>query len=288
MPFGNFIIQTFLQIHIFLEATLFDIKRFAVHDGPGIRTTLFFKGCPLHCSWCHNPEGISPKMESYTQKVVLDKKQFESEQTIGKLYTVEQLVHEALKDQVFYQESGGGITLSGGEPLLQFKFLKHFLHEIKKQNIHVTLDTSGYAPQNILSQMLPLVDLFLFDIKQLDEAKHKSKTRVGNATIVANLQTLFEAEKEIIVRIPLIPGFNTDDGSLNQFKEFFEQFKARISEVHLLPYHHLANNKYKNFQRENLCKNIEQLTKLELDEIYSKLNIQGLTCKLEGQYEFTS
>ena len=168
---------------------IFNIKHFAVHDGPGIRTTVFFKGCPLSCRWCHNPESINPNLEEievpYARVSVTAKKC--GKDTVGKKVQVSEIMSEVLKDVIFYDESGGGITISGGEPLMQPDFLFSLLKECKIHNIHTCVDTSGYAPRKIIESIVDYVDLFLYDIKLLDNEEHVRYTGVKNDRIFQNL-----------------------------------------------------------------------------------------------------
>jgi len=163
-----------------MEGIIFDIKRFAVHDGPGIRTTFFLKGCPLNCWWCHNPESIS-------KGIFFDKKQ---NVAIGKKYSVQDILIEAEKDRIFFDESDGGITLSGGEPLLQYEFTLEIVKELHQAGFHVSLDTTGYTSEKRISEIAEYVDLFLFDLKHLNDSLHKKFTGVSNIQILNNLRLL--------------------------------------------------------------------------------------------------
>lgn len=226
------------------KGIIFDIKRFAVHDGPGIRTTVFFKGCPLKCQWCHNPESIDPKPQKITKQINLDNKIYEKEEIIGQEMTAREVMKEIMKDRIFYEQSAGGVTFSGGEPLLQIEFLKELLKECKKENLHVTLDTCGMASKIDLEQIIDFVDLFLFDLKIMDEKMHKKFMGASNQIILKNLQFLTENQKQIIIRIPLIPEITDTESNLEEMLKFLKRF-PKIKEVNLLPYHNIAAEKYK-------------------------------------------
>jgi pyruvate formate lyase activating enzyme len=231
-----------------MKALIFDIKRFAIHDGPGIRTTLFFKGCPLACPWCHNPESRNADLQKYDHTDKIGNKEFTSEKTIGAYYTSEQLLHEVLKDKIFYEESGGGVTCSGGEPLSQYSFLNKFLKDCKSEEIHTALDTSGYAEKEIIMKIAPLVDLFLFDIKHLDNAIHKRFTGVKNDIILRNFKWLISAGYNVTARIPVIPGINAENKYINRLDKYLSDLLCdNFNEVHLLPYHEIGCSKYDKF-----------------------------------------
>jgi len=231
-----------------MKALIFDIKRFAIHDGPGIRTTLFFKGCPLICPWCHNPESRNGEPQIYDHVDKIGKKKFISEKTIGTYYTSEQLLSEVLKDSIFYEESGGGITCSGGEPLVQYSFLNKFLKECQTEEIHTAFDTSGYAEEEVIRNIAPLIDLFLFDIKYLDNAMHKQYTGVENDIILKNLNWLIDSGYNVIARIPIIPDINTEKSYMNRLREYLStRLCDNFNEVHLLPYHKIGCAKYGKF-----------------------------------------
>ncbi|OYT13869.1 MAG: hypothetical protein B6I19_02890 [Bacteroidetes bacterium 4572_114] len=167
-----------------MRGIVFDIKRFAIHDGPGIRTTIFLKGCPLKCWWCHNPESQDIKTFTDVKTIVLDGAPFEKQEEIGKLMSVEELLEIIEKESVFYDESGGGVTFSGGEPLLQHEFLLEILKALKQKNIHTTVDTCGFAKWEIFEQIIDYTDLFLYDLKHIDQKKHKLFTGADNKQMI--------------------------------------------------------------------------------------------------------
>ena len=235
-----------------MKALIFDIKRFAIHDGPGIRTTVFFKGCPLSCLWCHNPESKRCYPEDYIKNEKIGDKTFKIKKTVGKYYSEDTLMIEVLKDKAFYEELGGGITCSGGEPLYQYKFLKSFLKLCKENGLHTVVDTSGYASWDTIKQLLPYTDLFLYDIKHLDNLSHQKYTGIENTLILQNLKNLINSRSEVVARFPLIPGINNDTHHLLKIKDFLKSLKSRyFHKVHVLPYHKTGNGKYRKFNLTN-------------------------------------
>lgn len=263
-----------------MEGILFDIKHCAIHDGPGIRTTIFFKGCPLKCWWCHNPEGINPSIEKLTRIRRLGDREFQEETEVGRPMSTNELLQEIEKDLVFFEESGGGVTFSGGEPLMQPEYLEKLAKECKKAGIHTTLDTSGHANQSALKKVLPHMDLILFDIKSLDEKTHIKYTGVSNRQILKNLIYIGEQQKKAIIRYPIIPGVNNTPAQLNNLKSFME---GRFSEVHFLPYHKIAAHKYKQLNMENkMPDNVELLTKTYLEDLKTDFEQNGFQVKIGG------
>ena len=185
---------------IMVKGIIFDIKHYAIHDGPGIRTTVFLKGCAASCWWCHNPESQCLEIEKTARTNTFDGICVEEEEIVGNLMTVEEVMHEIMKDKVFYDESGGGATFSGGEPLIQPDFLKAVLKHCRNRGIHTTLDTTGYASWETFKSIIPNVDLFLYDIKFVDDSQHQKYTGVSNASILYNLKNLVRHKKKIILR----------------------------------------------------------------------------------------
>jgi len=215
------------------KGLIFDIRRFSIHDGPGIRTTVFFKGCPLKCRWCHNPESQRAFPETFKNK------------TIGEEKTVADIVKEIEKETIFYDESRGGVTFSGGEPLEQPHFLEALLDECKKKEIHTTLDTSGDSHPSIFNPIIDKVDLFLFDLKIMDEKEHKKYTGVSNHFILQNLKTLAKKKKNVIIRFPVIPTITDTDENIKSIASFVMSLK-NIHEIDLLPYHRTGETKYRH------------------------------------------
>jgi pyruvate formate lyase activating enzyme len=266
-----------------LNGTIFDIKRFAIHDGPGIRTTIFFKGCPLHCVWCHNPEGIESRFELMPNpqrcaadcteclkvcpddlakkdgRIVLqravrgdalcsrcaDACVYDALRLVGKRVTVEDITAEVEKDRIFYEQSGGGVTFSGGEPLLQPVFLSELIDELKTWGFHLALDTSGFAAWEVLDRIARKCDLILYDLKTMDDAMHREYTGVSNRLILDNLKRLSSVGKEIWVRVPLVPGVNDDKENMRRTADFLRPL-PNIKRVSVLPYHKGGCEKYMN------------------------------------------
>lgn len=229
---------------------VFDIKRFAVHDGPGIRTTVFLKGCPLSCPWCHNPEGISPYAQKIMKERKLEGKIFREEELVGKEYSASEIMEELEKDRIIMEESGGGVTFSGGEPLMQPEFLLELLQSSTSRGIHTTVDTSGFASLNVIEKVLPLTGLFLYDLKLMDDEQHKKLTGVSNRKIVENLEFLSEHQKRIRIRIPVLKGINDSKENIEQTILFLKRLNG-IEQVDLLPYHRIGRSKYERLGLKN-------------------------------------
>jgi pyruvate formate lyase activating enzyme len=250
-----------------MNGIVFDIKRYAVHDGPGIRTTIFMKGCPLRCLWCHNPESFSLQIEEFSQCKRLADKSVEEKVKIGKEYAVNQLVKEIEKDQLFFDESGGGVTFSGGEPMLQIDFLDAMLKECRSIDLHTVVDTSGFAPKAHFERIVDHVNLFLFDVKHMDDEEHQKLTGVSNMQILENLKFLIGKGKSLIIRYPMIPGFNDSRENITKMIEFLADLTSH-AEIHILPYHRIGRDKYARFNKENKMPDIPSLQ--EKDALWAK------------------
>lgn len=230
-----------------MTGILFDIRRYTVHDGPGIRTTVFFKGCPLQCRWCHNPESRSAGIQSITTVRKLDNHIHEYRETIGQAVTTEELMREILKDRVFYEESGGGVTFSGGEPLMQAEFLTDTLKACRSENIHTAVDTCGYAPSGSLSAVAAVADLFLYDLKLMDASDHLKYCGASNEIILNNLAMIAFNKKPVIIRLPVLPGINDSPENIRAMIKFLDAIPFTERKLSLLPYHDSAKNKYKKY-----------------------------------------
>lgn len=218
------------------KADVFDIQRASMVDGPGVRTTVFFHGCDMRCQWCHNPEGfVLPNEYGFSEFKV-------------KQYSVKELVDIVSEDIAFYGDDGG-VTCSGGECMLQSDFLLPFLKECKKLKINTAVDTSGCVPFENFMKILPCTDLFLYDIKCISPELHEEYTGVNNMRILSNLRGLFAMGANVIIRIPLIPGFNTDKSELLKIKEFLSEYNPQGIEV--LPFHTLGYAKYERLGIEH-------------------------------------
>ncbi len=222
------------------EGTIFKIKKYALHDGPGIRTTVFFKGCPLSCRWCHNPEGIDPRPQTMSRRTSSG----EIDETVGTVIGVDDLIKAIEKDVLFYDESGGGVTFSGGEPLAQPEFLEAVLAACNHLEIHAALDTSGYAPATVLDQILPRLQLVLFDLKIMDAKQHQRHTGVSNRIVLENLKRIADSQTPVRIRVPLIPGITDGDDNIEAIVRFAGTLKT-IDGVDLLPFHRIGGEKYR-------------------------------------------
>jgi pyruvate formate lyase activating enzyme len=261
---------------------IFDIKRFSINDGPGIRTTIFFKGCPLSCWWCHNPEGLSAEIEEVRVMEKLDGKEFWQIKKVGTFVTVEDLMEEIEKEKIFHETSGGGVTFSGGEPLNQHKFLLRLADECTRRGIHTCLDTSGYVNPGIFRSVLNRFDLFLYDIKMLDNRKHKHYTGVSPEMITENLLELSKSDGKFIIRFPVIPGINDDEENISQMTGFLKNLDNKVKEIHLLPYHASAKSKYNKFGREFKIKNTINVDENKLDRLKDEFVQIGYRVKIGG------
>ena len=249
------------------KAVIFNIMHYSIHDGPGIRTTVFFKECPLSCKWCHNPECFDPKPQQVFnyKKCILcnrcDNCPTGAIQTIGYEITVPELMKEISKDMLFYGQTrgdaagfwlgpsdpaagSGGVTFSGGEPLYQADFLLEILTLCRKEYINTAIDTSGYCDTETLLNAAGLADYLLYDIKFIDSGKHEQYCGAPNGLILRNLQVLAETKVKLLIRIPVIPTINDDLQEMTGIFEFIKRFK-NIETVHLLPYHNIQSDKYK-------------------------------------------
>jgi len=252
---------------------IFDIKKYAIHDGPGIRTTIFFKGCSMGCQWCHNPESKNFDVEEF---VVKDRvKKTTKNETVGYEISVDDIIEKIEKDRVFYDESGGGVTFSGGEPLVQTNFLLEILKECKKSKIHTIVDTCGEASWKNFEIIIDYVDLFLYDLKIIDNVLHNKYTGVSNKRIHDNLKKLIESGKQIEIRIPLIPNITDTDINLNNLIDFISSLKIKPSVI-LLPYNPLNRDKLDRFCLENTFEKLKIQSKKKLLKIHQQFIDHGI------------
>jgi pyruvate formate lyase activating enzyme len=287
-----------------MNGIVFDLQNYAIYDGPGIRTIVFLKGCPLRCEWCQNPESqqLSPEISYFKEKcqlceicvrscpnkalklindeIIRDKTLCttcgicaencpnEVMEIIGWEANVEEIVDKVLMDKPFYDNSGGGATFSGGEPTMQIKFLLELLKELKEKGIHTAIETCGYFKEEIIEELVKFVDLFLFDIKLFDREKHKDFTGVNNSKILANFSKILSivGPQRIIPRIPLIPGVNTDLTTIQQIIEFLQKLNYD-GQIHLMPYNKLIKTKYEKVGMGALYKDFGLLSDETLDRI---------------------
>jgi pyruvate formate lyase activating enzyme len=300
-----------------ITGNVYDIIKFSTRDGPGIRTTVFFKGCPLSCWWCHNPESqsIHPQLmfrpnlcaqclaclsvceqgaisaadgavstdldkctlcEACAQVCCTDAREI-----VGREMTVTQVMAEIERDIAFYDESGGGVTFSGGEPLLQRDFLLALLQACKEKDIHTAVDTSGFAPWKVLESIAPYVDLFLYDLKTMDDARHREFTGVSNALILRNLRSLAERGYTLAVRVPIVPGVNDDEDAIRQIGAFAAAL-PHLSGVSLLPYHRAGVEKYRRLHQAYKLPQTRPPSDERMSELVRTLQGFGLQVKIGG------
>lgn len=288
------------------KGLVFNIQRFSVNDGPGIRTTVFLKGCPMRCPWCHNPESISPDKqlvlrserclrcgdcyamcknhairkedgEYVTQRAVckecgecVEMCMSEAREIVGREMATEEVVGEIEKDRIFFEQSGGGASFSGGEPFLQHEFLFSLLKACKEKGIHTVVDTAGYTSSDVLQRISGFVDLFLYDIKTMDDQQHRDFTGVSNRLILENLQHLAEWGRRVIVRIPIIPGINADSESIRRIGSFVGAL-GNVEEIHLLPYHQTGIEKYRRLGMDYRMNGTPVPTQDELQRVVGEL-----------------
>ena len=300
------------------EGLIFDIKRYAINDGPGIRVVIFFKGCNLHCVWCHNPESISGKVEkmyspskcikcgtcfavcpekaiTLTNDGIITEDQVctlcgkcadvcpsKAIEMSGKSMSVSEIMDIIEKERVFFEQSGGGVTFSGGEPLIHSKLLIELLDECGKRGIHRAIDTAGHVKTEIILEVARRTDLFLYDLKMMDTGLHEKWTGVGNEIILHNLKTLAESGAKIIIRIPLIGGVNDTEENIRQTAEYLTSISREKKEVHLLPFHNIAQTKYMKLGKLYGFENFAEPEKKMLDQIIETFLEYGINATAGG------
>jgi len=303
-----------------LTGVVFNIKRYAIHDGPGIRTTVFLKGCPLRCAWCHNPESIASDQEHMFRaarcigcgrciaacptNAIADDLSIDplrclitagrtacdacveacptgARELVGKHMTVAEVLAEVERDVAFYDQSGGGVTLSGGEPLFQPHFCRGVLDMCRQRGIHTALDTTCFAPWRDIEPILPLTNLFLCDVKHMDTAEHQRLTGVPNQVILENIRRLAEAGAEIILRMPVIPGSNDSPQNVAQMGTFAVSLPG-VERVHLLPYNEGGRAKGERLAGSSPAPRFERPSEARLDAIASQLRAMGLAVRIGG------
>jgi pyruvate formate lyase activating enzyme len=265
-----------------MKGLIFDIRRFSVHDGPGIRTTVFMKGCPLACWWCHNPESRSRECENYIETHSLDGMEFKREEVIGKEIEVHELLEQIEKDLVFMNESGGGVTFSGGEPLYQADFLEAILSECHSMNIQTAIDTSGYAPTKVIERVLPLTNLFLFDLKLINDKEHLDYTGVSNALILDNLKLIAKEGKRIWIRLPMIENVNDQLSNIQSISSFLHSLPGAVENINILPYHTIGRSKYNKFRKQNKMGNMQNYPVEKSEKILKFFLNEGFKVKIGG------
>ena len=256
-----------------IKGRIFNIQRFSIHDGPGIRTIVFFKGCFMRCAWCCNPESQRREIETLIEK--------DKEKTVGYDVTVSDIMPEILSDMTYYRRSGGGVTLSGGEVLCQADFARQLLKTCKEEGLHTAVESAASAPFSEIEKILPYLDLYLMDIKHMDSQKHKEYTAVSNEIILQNARKIAQSGVELIIRTPVIPGFNDTPEEIKAISHFARTLPG-VKEHHLLPYHRLGMDKYQGLGRNYSLKEIEPPTKEKMEYLLSVAETSGLKCKIGG------
>ena len=296
---------------------VFNTQRYSVHDGPGIRTTVFLKGCPLRCAWCHNPEGISPNREMLIMEnrciacgecrkrcafgtvfsgegplpilngrctwcgACIDACPTGARQIIGQDVTVERVLSEIRKDRVFFEESGGGVSFSGGEPLMQPAFLFDLLHACRAEGLHTAVDTCGMAKPDDLLAIAPLADLFLYDLKLMDDTRHRKVTGVSNRVILENLRALGRVHSRIWIRVPLVPGINDDQPSLEAIGRFAASVPG-VRQVNVLPFHGTGLPKARRLGRGGGLEGVTPPSSFAVESALAVFRAFGLETKSGG------
>lgn len=263
-----------------VSGRIFDIQKFSVHDGPGIRTIVFLKGCSLRCQWCCNPESQSYEIETMLRNG--------EQTTVGKDVTAGEVMQEVMKDMPYYKRSGGGLTLSGGECLCQPEFANALLALAKQNGINTAIETTANVKLDSILDSLEHIDLFLLDIKHMDSRKHREFTSVGNEQIHRNareisrrtIETSKDGKARLIVRVPVIPTFNDTKEEISAIANFAVELHAK--ELHLLPYHRLGYDKYVGLSREYLMGDVESPSKQKMEELRSVAESCGIQTQIGG------
>ena len=251
-----------------MTALLFNIQKFSLHDGPGIRTVVFFKGCPLRCKWCSNPESQDTEICFMGEG--------DNRAADSRLYTLEETLAIVLQDRPFYEESSGGVTLSGGEALTQSEFAAALLDALRKEGIHTALETSGYAPAELFDKLSVLSDLLLFDVKHYDAERHTEGAGVHNGLILTNLQNALKRKIPLLPRLPLIPGYNNSQEDARCFASLFTSLG--IERVQLLPFHQFGERKYDLLHKPYAMRGVPQLHREDLEEFRKIIVDRGIEC----------
>lgn len=254
------------------KGRIFDIQRFSVHDGPGVRTIVFLKGCYLRCKWCCNPESQSFEIEQMNRGGKI--------QTVGEDKTVREIMETVERDRVYYRRSGGGLTLSGGESLVQHEFAAALLRAAKETGINTAIESTACAEYSRIEAILPYLDTYLMDIKHINSDKHREFTGRSNELILENAKKLANEKCNLIVRVPVIPTFNDTPQEIYDIAAFARSIG--VKEIHLLPYHRLGTDKYTALGREYLMGHIDLIPKEKIATLQNVASSVGLICKIGG------
>jgi pyruvate formate lyase activating enzyme len=257
-----------------MNGWIFDIKRFAIYDGPGIRTTVFMMGCQLNCWWCHNPECLAGNEKTVEKKVMLDGLNYITKNSVAREVTATQVLEEVVKDSVFFEESGGGVTFSGGEPFSQPDFLLSMLSMSKQQSLHTCIDTSGHVSTSWLRKAILMTDLFLYDLKLINKKEHIKYTGISNDLILENLEILAGKPEKIIVRFPVIPGITDTAENLGSVAHLMN--KLNLDRIVLLPYHETGKHKYSSLDRDYRMEGVTEPSGVEMEEARSVFREKGI------------
>jgi len=256
-----------------VRGRIFDIQKFSVHDGPGIRTIVFLKGCPLRCRWCCNPESQSAEIQNMNTPNGI--------KTVGKDVTVGEIIEEVLKDRAYYRRSGGGITLSGGETLLQKDFAYALFSAAKENGLSTAIESTGYAPYETIEKLLPVIDVFLMDIKHMNSSKHKEFTTGSNELILENAVKIAKKAKKLIIRVPVIPTFNDTEEEIREIAAYAKSLGS-VNEIHLLPYHRLGEDKYAYLNRPYTLSHLGLNSPEKMEHLKAVCESCGLKCQIGG------
>lgn len=255
------------------KGRIFNIQRFSIHDGPGIRTIVFFKGCFMRCAWCCNPES-----QSYDIQTMMENGK---EKIVGKDVSVADILPEILADEPYYRRSNGGVTLSGGEILGQSDFARDLLRACKENGLHTAVESTANAPFENIQKILPYLDLYLMDIKHMDSKKHKEYTNADNALILENAKKIAASGVELIIRTPVVPGFNDTAEEIRAIAKFAASLPG-VKEHHLLPYHRLGSGKYVGLGRKYALEEILPPSQEKMAFLLSVAEESGLQCQIGG------
>ncbi len=256
-----------------VKGRIFDIQKFSVHDGPGIRTIVFLKGCYLRCRWCCNPESQEYKIQTMIRGG--------KETTVGKDVTVGEVMQDILKDVPYYRRSGGGVTLSGGEALAQPDFAVALLSACKEYGLNTAIETTGFADYSVIERFIPVCDLFLMDIKHTNSEKHKEYTTQPNELILENAAKIAKNAKQLVIRVPVIPTFNDSPEEIASIASFAKSLET-VKQLHLLPYHRLGYDKYVGLSRQYPMGDIASPTKEHMELLKTTASAYGLEVEIGG------